>query len=139
MAPDSYLRVNYPPNPSPMCSNSSMNVNSVASGSNDSQNAPEQQGKQQLPPTPLQQQQQQQPVQSPYAVPGTPHSVEQQYHQRQHPSPYQAPQQSPAATNSMPVSTAVGGQYHPPPATQGYPMSEMNRYASIILFVEDDG
>ncbi|CDS43079.1 conserved hypothetical protein [Echinococcus multilocularis] len=139
MASDPYLRVSYPPNPSPMCSSANMSINSNISATTDSQSAiglqnssePQnsdhhhhQKAKQR--PT----SQQQQPVLSTYAIPGTPHSTEPtsvQYHQRQHPSPYQAPQQSPMATNPVPVSTVVSGQYHPP-STLPYPIPEMSRY-----------
>ncbi|VDK22710.1 unnamed protein product [Taenia asiatica] len=145
MASDPYLRVNYPPNPSPMCSGANVGINSTTSATNDSQstsglqNSSEplnsdhhHQQQQQAKQRPTSQQQQQQPVPSPYTIPSTPHSAEQtnvQYHLRQHPSPYQAPQQSPMTTNPVPVSTVVGGSYHPP-STLAYPMAEMSRYQS---------
>ncbi|KAL5109943.1 hypothetical protein TcWFU_002414 [Taenia crassiceps] len=140
MASDPYLRVNYPPNPSPMCSSANVSINSTTA-TNDSQPAvglqnsseplnsdhhhQQQQQAKQRPTS-----QQQQPVPSPYTIPGTPHSAEPtnvQYHLRQHPSPYQAPQQSPMSANPVPVSTVVGGPYHPSSALV-YPMAEMNRY-----------
>ncbi|VDM22370.1 unnamed protein product [Hydatigera taeniaeformis] len=134
MASDPYLRVNYPPNPSPMCSSANMGINSTSSATNDSQSAAALQNSSDTLNSDHHHQQQQQakqrPVPSPYTIPGTPHSAEPtnvQYHLRQHPSPYQAPQQSPMAANPVPVSTVVGGPYHPP-STLPYPMPEMSRY-----------
>ncbi|VDO04121.1 unnamed protein product [Rodentolepis nana] len=134
VAPDQFLRVNYPSNASPMCSNPNINASigdsqplptslPVLQNPSPSQAQPQQQAKQQQTP---QHQTQSQP--SPYAAGGgTPHSIEQQqgslqYHMRQHASPYQASQQQ---QQQSPM--AAGSQMLAGAQQQAYPMPEGNR------------
>nr|CDS30100.2 hypothetical transcript [Hymenolepis microstoma] len=141
VAPDQYLRVNYPSNASPMCPNPNINASTgdsqapstslpVLQNPSPSQPQPQQQAKQQQTP---QHQPQSQP--SPYAAgSGTPHSGEQgnvQYHMRQHASPYQASQQqqqSPMAAGSQMLAAVQQQQQYHTSTAQAYSMPEVTRF-----------